>query len=155
MYNEENYLIRIFSKIFKTGVFVYWLIKISILSIAFVGSMCGADRAVIPYDQSKTITFKSLHGFPCLSLTKGGVSYQKLPQEKRDVIRQKIMSTGDECILTLFNVATLLPRELQIRVISELFTCHVKRDELSCNAIDWVSQCNIHYNDEIKMCFDI
>jgi len=109
------------------------------------------DDPVVSHSQSNLTTFKSLHGMPCLSLAQAGTSYKKLSPERQEIIKKKIIDTNDERWLALFNVATLLPRELQIRVVSELFRCHVNKDELSKQASDWILECKRSYYDEISM----
>lgn len=83
-------------------------IKFSIVS--------AMDQAII----KQVVTFKSLEGFPCSSLNRFNKKKDDLSEGERQNIRKQLYDTGQKKLLVLFNIVTLLPFELQKKIVMDV-----------------------------------
>lgn len=99
------------------------MVKIGLLcAVIGFSTMHAMDLPTIRKNTtSQVLTFKSLEGLPCFSLRGINRLWEKFPEHKKQKITQLITDSNDERIVTLFNVATQLPRELHIKIVSWLF----------------------------------
>jgi hypothetical protein len=72
-------------------------------------------------ENNEIISFKSLCGFPFTTIRNNKCGFHVLSQHKKNEVYERIMHHNDTCLLTLFNVATLLPLELQKVIVNKIF----------------------------------
>ena len=89
-----------------------------IMAVSSVGAM---ERNIALYEQNQSISFKSLHGFPLISLRTGQKWYEKLSLLQKNGVQKQISDQDDKHLLRLFNVATKVPLEVQKVIAQGLF----------------------------------
>jgi len=90
------------------------------------GTVYAMDRAIVVPDQKPT--FKSLAGIPLLSLEKVSDNRNRWSEEKKQKIRQQLQESGEEKLLVLFNLATLLSPDLQKIIVNNV--CNGKAEDI-------------------------
>jgi TDG/mug DNA glycosylase family protein len=89
----------------------------ALLVLIMVATTCAMELQRKPQE----ITFKSLQGFPLISLNKGSSWFKNLSEKKRNKLHEHIIHHNDTCLLALFNFATQMPVELQKTLALTMF----------------------------------
>ncbi|HSC24810.1 MAG TPA: hypothetical protein VLB80_01165 [Candidatus Babeliales bacterium] len=101
-------------------IFIVKKIVLFLLIAIVTNNVQMVNGALQPCVQEQIVTFKSLHGFPCISLYQSKKWWKALSNNHQQEVQQAIKNTNDERLLALFNVAILLPQELQKKIALEL-----------------------------------
>jgi len=83
---------------------------VAMMSVNSVYAMMKRDIEL--YKASPAISFKSLYGFPLISLNKSYKWWELLSEKKKKDVHQQILNYEDERLLSLFNMATRSSVEL-------------------------------------------
>lgn len=90
--------------------------QISFIAILMmVHILVPMNRDIQLCKQKQNISFKTLHGFPCIPLCKGKNWYDALTKNQKNKIHKRIayIEKDNPCLAMLFNVAVTFPSDIQ------------------------------------------